>query len=78
LYSVPRILSTIDLAVVLSSFATHVSFHVRDVIELGCVAIFLHVGAFVLGHGGYEILDDFVGDKRMAEIEFRNVWLDNC
>jgi hypothetical protein len=75
LCSVPRILSAIDLAV---AFAAHVSFHIGDVVELGGVAVFLHVWAFVLRHGGDEVLDDFVGDERVAEVELCDIWLVVC
>lgn len=61
LCSEPRILSPIDLAV--PSVAAHVSLHIGDVVELGDVAVFLHVGSFVFRHGGDEVFDDFVGDK---------------
>jgi hypothetical protein len=74
LCSVPRILSaTIDEAGV--RFAAHVALHVGDVVELCNVTVFLHIGAFVFGHRGDEIFNDFVGDKRMAEIHFCDVWL---
>jgi hypothetical protein len=77
LCSVPRILSAaVDKASV--GFAAHVALHVGDVVELRDVTVFLHVGAFVLGHRGDEIFDDFVGDERMAEIHFCDVWLCMC
>jgi hypothetical protein len=75
LCSVPRILSAVDLAVVNALFAAHVSLHVCDVVELCDVAVFLHVGTFVLGHRGDEVFDDFIGDERVTEIEFCDVWL---
>jgi hypothetical protein len=78
LCSVPRILSAVDLAVVDALFAAHVSLHVSDVVELGNVAVFLHVRTFVLGHRGDEVFDNFIGDERMAEIEFCDVWLQLC
>jgi hypothetical protein len=74
LCSVPRILSaTVDEAIV--GLAAHVALHVGDVVELCDVAVFLHVGSFVLGHGGDEVFDNFVGDERMAEVHFCDVWL---
>ena len=53
----------------------HVALHVGDVVELGDVAVFLHVRAFVLGHAGDEVVDDFVGDEGVAEVELCDVWL---
>jgi hypothetical protein len=38
----------------------------------------LHVWAFVLGHGGNEIVDDFVWHKGMSEVELCDVWLMEC
>jgi hypothetical protein len=74
LCSVPRILSAaVDKAII--GLAAHITLHVSDVVELCDVAVFLHVGAFVFGHRGDEIFDDFVGDKGMAEVHFCDVWL---
>jgi hypothetical protein len=78
LCSVPRILSAINLAVVGALFAAHVALHVGDVVELGNVAVFLHIGAFVLGHRRDEVFNNFVGDERVAEIEFCDIWLWIC
>lgn len=63
LSSKPRILSTIDLAIAVAPVTAHVSLHVGDVVKFGNIAVFLHVWAFVLGHGGDEVFDDFVGDE---------------
>lgn len=71
------ILLAVDLccAVAVAAIGTHVPLHVGDVVKLGYVAVFLHVWAFVLGHSGEEILNDFVGDKRMSQIELCDIWL---
>ena len=49
--------------------------HEADVIELGQIAVFQHVGAFMLGHGLDQVFDDFVGDKGMAEVELGDIGL---
>lgn len=53
-------------------------FHEADVVELGQITVLEHVGALMLGHGLDQVFDDFVGDERMAEIEFGDVWLLSC
>jgi hypothetical protein len=68
LRSEPRILSAIDLTVTVTGGPAHVSLHIGDVVEFGYVAVFLHVGALVRGHGGDEVFDDFVGDEGVAEV----------
>jgi len=73
LRSEPGVLSTIDLAI---SVAAHVSLHVGDIVKFGYVAVVLHVWAFVFGHGGEQIVDDFVRDERVTEVEFCDVWLE--
>jgi len=74
----PRILSAVNLAVAISAIAAHVALHVGDVVELRYIAVFLHVWAFVLRHGGEEVFDDFVGDEGVAEVEFCDVRLGLC
>jgi hypothetical protein len=74
----PRILpSAINLHTRLPilRFPAHVPLHIRDVVKLGNVAILLHVRALVAWHGSDEVLDDFVWDERVAEVEFGDVWL---
>jgi hypothetical protein len=55
--------------------AAHVALHIRNIVELGNVAVLLHIWALVLGHGGEEVFNDFVGDERVAEVEFGDVGL---
>jgi hypothetical protein len=71
------ILLAVDLlsAVAVGAIRTHVSFHIGNVVEFGYVAVFLHVGACVFGHCREKVLDDFVWNKRVAEVEFCDVWL---
>jgi hypothetical protein len=77
LRSEPRILSAaIYLATTVPSVAAHVSLHVGDVVELGNIAIFLHVWPFMLRHGGEQVFNDFVGDERVAEVELCDIWLE--
>ena len=55
--------------------AAHVPLHVGDVVEFGHVAVFLHVGALVLGHAGDEVVDDLVRDERVTKVKFGDVGL---
>jgi hypothetical protein len=72
-----RILLAVNLLnrTTIRSFLTHIPLHIGDVVEFGDVAVFLHVWAFVFGHGGEEVFDDFVWDERVAEVEFCYVGL---
>ena len=56
--------------------SAHVPLHVGDVVEFGNIAIFLHVWALVLGHGGKKVVDDLVRDERMSEVELCDIWLE--
>lgn len=76
-----RVLLAVDLRLgngAVGAVGAHVSLHVGDVVEFGYVAVFCHVRAFVLGHGGKEVVDDFVWDEGVAEVEFGDVWLVGC
>lgn len=55
--------------------SSHVPLHVGDVVEFGHVAVFLHVGALVLGHAGDEVVDDLVRDERVTKVKFGDVGL---
>jgi hypothetical protein len=72
-----RILVAIDLLnrTPIRALSTHVPLHIGDVVKLGDVAVFLHIWAFVLWHGGEEVFDDFVWDEGVAEVELCDVGL---
>jgi hypothetical protein len=79
-FGVVHSLLPVDLAIAARASTTttstaHVAFHISDVIELGHVAVFLHIRAFVLGHTGDEVVDDFVRDEGVTEVEFGDIWL---
>jgi hypothetical protein len=77
-WTLRRILLAINLllhCLPIGAFGTHIPLHVGDVVEFGDIAILLHVWAFVFGHGGEQVFDDFVWDEGVAEVELCYVWL---
>ena len=78
---IDRVLLAVDLRLgsgAVGAVGAHVPLHVCDVVEFGNVTVFCHIWAFVLGHGGEEVVDDFIGDEGVAEVEFGDVWLVKC
>ena len=76
--SMPRvrsILVAVDLARVVS-FPTHVSLHVGDVVVFRQVSIFLHVWALVCRHGGDKVIDDFIRNERVPQVELGDIGLE--
>jgi hypothetical protein len=72
----PRILTpAINLRLATLRFPAHIPFHIRNIVELGNIAVLLHIRSFVAGHRGDEVFDDFIGHERVAEIKFGDVWL---
>lgn len=49
--------------------------HEADVVVLRQMPVFLQIRSFVGGHAGEEVFDEFVGNERVAEIEFGDVRL---
>lgn len=61
---------------ILFAFFSHL-LHEADIVILGQVSILKEIGAIVRGHRLDQMLDDFVGDERMAEVKLSHVGLEN-
>jgi hypothetical protein len=71
--SVNRILLLITIF--LSPFDVHHLLHKSDIVVFGDVPVFQKIWPLVLGHRVEKVLDEFVGDKRMSEIQLCDVGL---
>lgn len=63
------------LSVGIGCGAAHILLHKGDVVVLFQVSVFLQVGSVVLWHCPDQIFDKFVGNERVSEIEFGDIWL---
>lgn len=79
-----RFLSSMRLSFIfqLSTFSVlpllgglHHGVHERDVVIFGDLAVLLRIGPVVFGHGHQQVINQFIWDQRVSQVQFRDVWL---